>query len=44
MRVDVNGVGTEFEVTGEGRPVVLLDARKDASSDEAGQAGRGRQR
>jgi predicted dehydrogenase len=33
-----------YESAREGRPVVLLDARKDASSDEAGQAGRGRQR
>jgi UDP-N-acetyl-2-amino-2-deoxyglucuronate dehydrogenase len=32
-----------YESAREGRPVVLLDARKDASSDEAGQAGRGRQ-
>jgi hypothetical protein len=23
-RVDVNGVGIEYQVTGEGRPVVLL--------------------
>src|SRR5580704_5305019 len=30
MRVDVNGVGTEFEVTGEGRPVVLLHGFPDS--------------
>ena len=30
MRVDVNGVGIEFEVTGEGRPVVLLHGFPDS--------------
>jgi pimeloyl-ACP methyl ester carboxylesterase len=30
MRVDVNGVGIEFEVAGEGRPVVLLHGFPDS--------------
>jgi pimeloyl-ACP methyl ester carboxylesterase len=30
MRVDVNGVGIEFETTGEGRPVVLLHGFPDS--------------
>lgn len=30
MRVDVNGVGIEFEVTGEGQPVVLLHGFPDS--------------
>jgi pimeloyl-ACP methyl ester carboxylesterase len=30
MRVDVNGVGIEYEVTGEGRPVVLLHGFPDS--------------
>src|SRR5579862_1560535 len=29
-RVDVNGVGIEYEVTGEGRPVVLLHGFPDS--------------
>ena len=29
-RVDVNGVGTEYEVTGRGRPVVLLHGFPDS--------------
>ena len=32
MRVEVDGVGIEYEVTGEGRPVVLLHGANDASS------------
>src|SRR5580765_7281994 len=30
MRVDVDGVGTEYEVTGEGPPVVLLHGFPDS--------------
>jgi pimeloyl-ACP methyl ester carboxylesterase len=30
MRIDVNGVGIEFQVTGEGRPVVLLHGFPDS--------------
>ena len=30
MRTDVNGVGIEFEVTGEGRPVVLIHGFPDS--------------
>lgn len=30
MRVEVDGVGTEFQVTGEGRPVVLLHGFPDS--------------
>ena len=30
MRVDVNGTGTEYDVTGEGRPVVLLHGFPDS--------------
>ena len=30
MRVDVGGVGIEYEVTGEGRPVVLLHGFPDS--------------
>ena len=29
-RVDVDGVGIEYEVTGEGRPVVLLHGFPDS--------------
>ena len=29
-RVDVGGVGIEYEVTGEGRPVVLLHSFPDS--------------
>ena len=31
MRVDNDGVGIEYEVTGEGRPVVLLHGFPDSS-------------
>jgi len=30
MRVDVGGVGIEYEVTGEGRPVVLIHGFPDS--------------
>ena len=30
MRADVDGVGIEYEVTGEGRPVVLLHGFPDS--------------
>jgi len=30
MRVDAGGVGIEYEVTGEGRPVVLLHGFPDS--------------
>ena len=29
-RVDVNGVGIEYQVTGQGRPVVLLHGFPDS--------------
>jgi epoxide hydrolase 4 len=46
MRVDVNGMGIEVEVTGEGQPVVLLHGFPDSGRlwrDQVGPgAGRGR--
>ncbi len=30
MRVEINGVGTAFDVTGEGRPLVLLHGFPDS--------------